>query len=126
MEEDDLVVEAQPSGESCPRCLEPIPRRVARCPHCGQPISPFRRMTTIMAGVAGILALIFISVVIYRSVYIPEADQAAPAFDDQAPPDGSFAPPPETSSGHETPPSTPADSQPAAPPEAPKKPPLDR
>jgi hypothetical protein len=58
-------------------------------------------------------------------VYVPDTEQAAPAFDDQAPPNGSFAPPPETSSGHETPPPAP-DSQPAAPPEVPKKAPLDR
>src|SRR4051794_24540405 len=123
MEEDDFAVEAPVSGEPCPRCLGPVPRSAARCPQCGEPISAIRRMAPIMAGVAGLLALIFLCVVAYRMVYVPE--QAAPAFDDQAPPDGSFAPPPETSSGHETPPPAP-ESQPAAPPEVPKKAPLDR
>jgi hypothetical protein len=82
-------------------------------------------MVSIMAGVAGILALIFVCVVAYRMVYIPEGE-AAPIVDPQAAPEGSFAAPPETSSEHETPPPAPADSQPTAPPEAPRKAPLDR
>jgi hypothetical protein len=123
MEEDDLAVEEKASGEPCPRCLEPVPQNAARCPNCGQPISSFRRMTTIMTGIAGILALIFLSVMVYRMIYIPE--EQTPVLDDQAAPPGTFAAPPETSSGHETPPE-PADAAPPAPPEAPKKPPLDR
>jgi hypothetical protein len=125
MKEGDLALEARASGETCTRCLEPAPRGAARCPQCGQPISPLRRVVSIMAGVAGILALIFLCVVAYRMVYVPEAEQPA-IVDPQAAPEGSFAAPPETSSEHETPPPAPADSQPAAAPEAPKKPPLDR
>jgi hypothetical protein len=124
MEEDDLAVEVKASGEPCPRCLEPVPQNAARCPNCGQPISSFRRMTTIMAGVAGVVALTFLFVVAYRMFYLPDQDPTP--VEEQAAPDGTFAPPPETSSGHETPAPAPADSTPPAPPEAPKKPPLDR
>jgi hypothetical protein len=124
MEEEALVVEAQASGETCPRCLEPVPRNAARCPQCGQPISSFRRMAPIMAGVAGLLALIFLFVVAYRMVSVQDPDQA-PVVEEPAAPDGSFAPPPETSSGHETPAPAP-DATPPAPPEPPKKAPLDR
>jgi hypothetical protein len=125
MEEDELSVASAPSDESCPRCLEPVPSRAARCPQCGQPISSFRRIAPVLAGVAGILALIFLCVMVYRVVYVPEQDQA-PVVDQQAAPDGTFAAPPETSSGHETPPPEPSDAKPASPPEAPKKAPLDR
>jgi hypothetical protein len=125
MEEHDLAVEAKALGEPCPRCLEPVPRSAARCPQCGQPISGFRRMTVMLTGAAGILALIFLFVVSYRMFYLPDQDPT-PVIDDQAAPQGTFAAPPETSSGHETPPPEPADATPPAPPEAPKKPPLDR
>jgi hypothetical protein len=125
MEDDDLPVAPPPTGDPCPRCLVPAPTSAARCPNCGQPLSAIRRMAPIMAGVAGILVLIFLFVAVYRVVYMPDQDQT-PVVDDQAAPDGQFAPPPETSSGHETPAQPPADSTPPAPPEVPKKPPLDR
>jgi len=124
-EEDEILEEVpQPVGDRCPRCLVPITVKAGRCPLCGIPVARSKRIWPVAAGVACVLALVFLFVVMYRTVYLAELERAAPV-DDTTTPSGQFAPPPETSAGHEPPPPAPGDAKPAER-EPQKKPPLDR
>jgi hypothetical protein len=68
-----------------------------------------------------VLALVFLFVMMYRTVYLAELEAATPVDDGGT---GQFAPPPETSAGHEPPPPAPEDKP--SDPEPQKKPPLNR
>jgi hypothetical protein len=124
MDEDDLEPPKPPlSSVKCPRCFEPVPLGATRCPKCREATGELPRSLPLILAMAGILAVIFLALLIYRTnanaqVEAPQAEQAAP---------GGFAPAPETSSGHETPPPVPdASEKPVERTEPEKKAPLDR
>jgi hypothetical protein len=72
---------------------------------------------------AGVLALLFMLVVMYRVVYLADMEQAPTLEDDQAVAVDEMAAP--TATSEEQPP-PPKDDKPAAPPERERPPPLDR
>ena len=53
----------RPSGEICHRCLQPIALSARRCPNCGERLSPANRIP-IFLGILGLLALVFVAIVI--------------------------------------------------------------
>jgi hypothetical protein len=126
MYEEDEILEEEPKpvGEPCPRCLVPVPLKAERCPLCGLPVAHSRRIAPIAAGIACVLALVFLFVMMYRTVSLTELEEAPPV-DDIDTPAGKFAPPPETSAGHEPPPPAKGEEKPADI-EPEKKPPLNR
>src|SRR5689334_11533943 len=65
----DEMAAQQRQPEKCGRCLEPLPHNAARCPGCGQPVSNTRRMVFMAVATAGALALVFLIVIMYVSVY---------------------------------------------------------
>lgn len=72
---------------------------------------------------AGVLALIFMLVVMYQVVYLADLEHAPTLEDDQAAPTEAFDTPTATSQDQPLPPK---DDKPVAPPEAEKPPPLNR
>ena len=52
----------RPSGEICHRCLQPIAPSARRCPNCGERLSPANRVP-IFLGILGLLALVFVAIV---------------------------------------------------------------
>ena len=59
-------------ADRCPRCLQPVPPKAARCPGCLQPIHSLRLLPFVI-GVAGLLALVFAVILMYRMVRIEDA-----------------------------------------------------
>jgi hypothetical protein len=43
----------------CPRCLQPVTVKMARCPNCGDRLPGFRRLPLLLGSV-GLLALLFL------------------------------------------------------------------
>ena len=80
--------------ERCPRCLQPVPPKAARCPGCRQPIHSLR-LLPFAIGVAGLLALVFAVILMYRMVSSEGCGQA-PAPVDEIPrrPAGTLPDPP--------------------------------
>jgi hypothetical protein len=58
----------------CERCMQPVPRSHARCPHCGIPRLRARRYT-IWLGIAGLVALVFVVLMMVKAIH--DADIAA-------------------------------------------------
>ena len=52
-------------AKRCPRCLQPVPPKASRCPGCGQPIHTLR-LLPLAIGAAGLLALVFALLVMFR------------------------------------------------------------
>ena len=70
-----------PKADRCPRCLQPVPPKVERCPACFHPIQSFRLLPWLIAA-AGLLALVFAVVVMYRMVRTEDAINAPPPVDE--------------------------------------------
>jgi hypothetical protein len=119
----EAVAELNPASDKCSRCLQPVPVAAKRCPQCGQPISKARRLIFMSVAAAGVLALLFMLVVMYRVVYLADMQHAPTLEDDQAVPADAMATPPATSQDVPLPPK---DDKPSAPPEPEKPPPLNR
>jgi hypothetical protein len=83
----------QPLGEICHRCLQPIAANARRCPKCGEPHSSTNRLA-IFIGALGLLALVFVAVIMLRMARNSDIDSAPPAQTDQSAPQqsGSSAP----------------------------------
>ena len=85
----------------CPRCLQPLPGKVARCPGCGQPIQSSSLALRLAIGVAGVIALVFVIVLMYQTVRNEDAaNKAAPTEDVHKTPEEELFPdpPPDTGS----------------------------
>jgi hypothetical protein len=72
------------TDDRCPRCLQPVPHKAPRCPGCGQPIRTMR-MLPFAIGAAGLLALVFAVLLMYRVASNEDAANAP------APPDPAAA-----------------------------------
>jgi hypothetical protein len=98
----------------CPRCLQPVPPKVSRCPGCLQPIHS-QRFLPLAIGVAGLLALVFALLVMYRMVSNEDAENAPTPLDQPSVEQQQdlFPDPP------------PANSKPSEPAKPEKRPPLD-
>jgi predicted amidophosphoribosyltransferase len=99
-----------PKTDRCPRCLEPLPVRASRCPNCGQPIHS-RRLLPLAIGIAGLFALLFAMLLMYRMATNEEDTNAPPPVDEDAQEQPLFRDPP-------------ADSKASEPAKPEKKPPL--
>jgi DNA-directed RNA polymerase subunit RPC12/RpoP len=84
---------AQPSGEVCHRCLQPVAQSARRCPHCGERRSSTRRLP-ILIEVLGLLALVFVAIIMVKAIRnshvdptpADETEQSAPQPPDKPPP----------------------------------------
>jgi hypothetical protein len=83
----------QPLGEICHRCLQPIAANARRCPNCGELHSPTNRIP-IFIGIMGLLALVFVAVIMIRMARNSEIDSAPPEQTDQSAPQQPDSPPP--------------------------------
>jgi hypothetical protein len=83
----------QPVGEICHRCLQPIAANARRCPNCGEPHSPTNRVA-IFIGVLGLLALVFVAVIMLRMARNSDIDSAPPAQTNQSAPQQPGSSPP--------------------------------
>jgi hypothetical protein len=124
MDEDDLdPPKPLLSGVKCARCFEPLPVGVERCPRCRQATGDLPRSLPVILAVAGILGVLLLVLLIYRTTATAQIEPRAV----EQPASDRFAPAPETSAGHETPPPAPSGSEkPPEPPAPEKKAPLDR
>ena len=122
MDEDDLEPpKPQLSGVKCPRCFEPVPLGATRCPRCRQSTGELPRSLPLILTLAGIFAAVLLALLVYRTDATAQTEP--PSVEQPA----DFAPAPETSAGHETPPpAPPASEKPPEPPAPAKKAPLDR
>src|ERR1035437_5005669 len=91
-------------AKRCPRCLQPVPPKASHCPGCGQPIHALRLLPLVI-GPAGLLALLFALLVMFRMMRnedqlrapLPTDDgtaQQGDVFQDPAPPNNKANQPP--------------------------------
>ena len=73
-----------PKADRCPRCVQILPPKASRCPDCGQPIHSTRWLPFAI-GIAGLLALLFVMLVLYRMAKNEEAANAPVPVDENAP-----------------------------------------
>ncbi len=105
-------------GDHCPRCLQTVPRKASRCPGCGQPIRSTRSLIFAI-GIAGLLVLVFATLVMYRLARNEDAANAPVPVDENADQKPElFRDPPPASSANEP-------AKPDQPTKPEKKPPLD-
>ena len=73
------------NAERCPRCLQPVPPKAYRCPGCRQPIHSLRflRLVPFAIGVAGLLAMAFVMLVLYRTVRNEDSANAPVPVDEK-------------------------------------------
>jgi len=79
----------------CPRCLQAVPPKSARCPGCGQPIQTSSRALRLVIGFAGLIALLFAVALMYQTVRNEDAgkDDAATEEVKKTPEEELFPPP---------------------------------
>jgi hypothetical protein len=78
----------------CPRCLQPVPDRAARCPGCGQPVQSSSHVLRLVIGFAGMIAIIFLVVLIFQTVRIEDAGKSEAAVENgQKTPEEELFPP---------------------------------
>jgi predicted amidophosphoribosyltransferase len=68
------------ADDRCSRCLQPVPRKAARCPGCGHPASSFRHLP-LLIGVTGVFALVFVVAIMYFAVRRADLQNAPPLQD---------------------------------------------
>jgi hypothetical protein len=83
----------QPSGEVCDRCLQPIAPSARRCPNCGERHSPANRLP-ILLEILGLLALIFVAVIMFKVMRSSDIDSAPSDQTEQSAPQQPDRPPP--------------------------------
>ena len=120
---EDVVAELTPASDKCARCLQLVSSKDARCPHCGQPTNNPRRLVLMGVATAGVMAILFVLVVMYRVIYLADLEQAAPLEDPEAEPAAAFVEGSATSQDVSVPKQ---EEKPAAPAEPEKPPPLNR
>ncbi len=75
---------SQEPGNRCPRCLQPVPARVRRCPQCNEKVARPERNLMLLAGIVG--AILLIGAIVLGLYLIPnETDGTAPAEQKSAP-----------------------------------------
>ena len=83
----------RPSGEICHRCLKPIALSARRCPNCGERLSPANRIP-IFLGILGLLALIFVAIVMVKVSRSSDIRSAPPDQTEQGAQQQPNSPPP--------------------------------
>ena len=83
----------RPSGEVCHRCLQPIAPSARRCPQCGERHSPANRIP-IFIGVLGLLALVFVAIIMFKVIRNSDIDSAPADQTEQSAPKQPEKPPP--------------------------------
>jgi hypothetical protein len=81
------------SGEICHRCLQPIAPSAQTCPNCGERHSP-RNRVPILIGILGLLALVFVAIVMIKVIQNSDIDTAPPDDTEQSAPPSPDRPPP--------------------------------
>jgi hypothetical protein len=84
---------ARPSGDICHRCLQPIAPSAQRCPNCGERLSPANRVP-IFLGILGLLALVFVVMVMVKVIRNSDIDSAPPTQTQEGAPQDPDRPPP--------------------------------
>jgi hypothetical protein len=56
------------SPDRCPRCLEQVPARAARCPGCGERMPHIRRVRLVMAVAGAILGLAILAGLLFAVI----------------------------------------------------------
>jgi hypothetical protein len=91
---DEPIAERGP--DICHRCLQPVPEKARRCPHCGDPLQKSPNMRLLL-GLFGLM--VFVVVAFFAVVRLTHSgDAGAPPDDAQQQQDGSAPrspPPPE-------------------------------
>ncbi|MGA3015830.1 MAG: hypothetical protein ABSF62_01835 [Bryobacteraceae bacterium] len=77
---------AAKSADICHRCLQPVQRRAARCPHCGSRLPHAWYMTLIPLGILGLLALVFVAALVIKSIRNEDIENAPPQAQTQEEP----------------------------------------
>ena len=80
-----------PVGEVCHRCLQPVAASAQRCPHCGERRST--RRLPILIQILGLLALVFVAIVVVKAIRDSHVDPA-PADETEQTPKTPEKPPP--------------------------------
>ena len=65
---------ADSKGERCSRCLQPVPAKAARCPHCRVPVQKSSSLLGVILGVAGLIVLLFAIALMYQTARNEDAD----------------------------------------------------
>ena len=84
---------AQPSGEVCHRCKQPIADSAKRCPSCGE-LHTGPRGLPIFLGILGLLALLFVAFVMVKVIRNVDIDTAPTDDTEQSAPQPPEKPPP--------------------------------
>jgi ribosomal protein L40E len=66
----------------CPRCLQAVPPKAQRCPHCGDPLARKANMPLLLA-MLGLLMVVLIAFFAIRSMHSGGAVQPPPDDDGQ-------------------------------------------
>ena len=66
------------SNEICARCLQPVAAKASRCPHCGNKVNAYRGLP-IVVGIVGMIALVFVIVIMFQVVQNVDIESAPPA-----------------------------------------------
>jgi hypothetical protein len=69
--------------DRCPRCLQPVPPQASHCPDCRQPIHSMH-LLPFAIGAAGLILMMFVMLVMYRSVRNEDAATAPVAVEENA------------------------------------------
>jgi hypothetical protein len=83
---------AERAGEICHRCLQPIATNAQRCPNCGERHARTRRIP-IFIGVLCLLALVFVFIIMMRTIRESDIESAPPEQTDQSAPQPDKPPP---------------------------------
>lgn len=78
-------------ANKCHRCLEAVPPKAARCPHCGEPVHKSHNIRKLLA-VFGLLMFLVVAAVAFRLMQTSGAPSAT--NDEQSRPGAPDKPPP--------------------------------
>jgi hypothetical protein len=77
---DEPVVETRP--DVCHRCLQPVPPKAQRCPHCGDPLAHKANMPLLLA-MFGLLMVVLLALIAIRAMHSGGVVQPPPDDDQQ-------------------------------------------
>jgi hypothetical protein len=77
---DERVAETHP--ELCHRCLQPVPPKAQRCPHCGDPLA-HKVNFPLLLGMFGLLMVVLIAFFALRMMQSGGAVQSPPDDEEQ-------------------------------------------
>ena len=67
----------QQSRGICHRCFQPVPVKAASCANCGERVNSFRQLP-ILVGILGVVALVFVIVIMFQVVRNVDIESAPP------------------------------------------------